>query len=74
MVERHFQEKMPFETRSRKKIPRLVFLKIFKVFFQKNSYFSKKKKANYKRFENFYVFSHFLRQICYNLVERKFHV
>ena len=50
-VERHFQEKIPFETHSRKKLPHVEILKSFKVFFRKNqSIFPKTQILNVLRF------------------------
>ena len=58
---------------SRKKLAHVAILKNFKVFFRKNpSIFPRDPK--FERFENSYYSSRILRQICYNLVKRKFHV
>ena len=57
------------ETNSRKKLPHLTTLKNFKVFFQKNVLFSKKK-PYFERFETSYFSSRILRQTCY-ILEKK---
>ena len=67
-MERHFQEKIPFETHSRKSLPHVAILKYFK-FFWKKLYFSKKPQI-LERFENFLYWSRILRQNCYYLVKK----
>ena len=73
-MERHFQEKTPFETHSRNNFPLVAILKVFKIFFGKKTYlFSKKSK--FWTFWEFFYSSRILRQIFYNLVKKKqFHV
>ena len=63
-------KKIPFETHSRKNLPHLAILKNFKFFFEKPICFSKKN-PNFERFEDSYFLSRILRQICYNLVNKK---
>ena len=70
-VERHFQEKRPFETQSRKNLPHVAILKNFKVFFQ-NTCLIFQNSPSFERFENSFYSSRILRQICYNLVKKSF--
>ena len=64
-VERHFQELIPFNTYSLKILPHLA---IWKKFFEKNIYCSKK--ANFERYEKYCNFSPILRHSGYNLVKK----
>ena len=68
-VERHFQEKIPFQTHSRKFLPHVAILKNFKVCFRKNPSIFHKKTSNFIRFEISHYSSRLLQQICSSLGE-----
>ena len=50
------------------------FWKKIQDFFSKNPSIFPKKQPNFERFENSYYFSRILRQICYNLMKKRFHI
>ena len=71
-MEGHFQEKIPFETQSRKKIAKGSDSEKIQVFFEKKPSISGKN-PNSERFENFYhsnCILPILPQICYKLLEK----
>ena len=67
---RFFNEIISFETHSTANLPPLAILKKDQIFFKKPSFFQKN--PNFERFEKSYYFSRILRQICDNLVIKKF--
>ena len=54
------------------KFPTFSDFKKYQDFTDKPIYFFKS--PNFERFEKFYYFSRILRQICYNLMEKKFDI
>ena len=70
-METDFQEKLPFETHSRKNLPHVAILKNFKVFSKKNHLVFRKTKTNFERFENSYYSSRILRANLLQFSEKK---
>ena len=62
-METQFQEKIPFETHSRKNLPHVANLKNFKVFLRKNPIIFPKN-PNFERFEISYYTIRILQQVC----------